>query len=64
MTTTFPKPPLGQQLATVHNAFTGVTASTFETGITQSVLANADLLVLLGRSDAFTTGEVDLVKTS
>ncbi len=59
----FPNPPLGEQLATVYNGFAGVTASTFDAGITQSVLNNADLLVVLGRSNAFTAGEVDLVKT-
>lgn len=59
---TFPNPPLGQQLASVYNGFAGVTATTFETGITEAVLANADLLVVLGRSNAFTATEIGLVR--
>jgi hypothetical protein len=59
---TFPNPPLGEQLATVYNGFTGVTATTFTTGITSGVLQDADLLVVLGRSNAFTTDEIGLVR--
>lgn len=62
VTTTFPNPPLGTQLANVYNGFAGVTATTFDTGVTQSILTNADLLVVLGRSNAFTATEVGLVK--
>lgn len=58
----FPNPPLGTQLATVYNGFPGITASTFSTGITAGVLTGADLLVVLGRSNAYTAAETSLVR--
>lgn len=61
--TSFPNPPLGTQLAGVYNGFSGVTATTFDGAITSGVLSNADLLVVLGRSDPFTTIETALVRS-
>lgn len=58
----FPNPPLGEQLAGVYNGFAGVTATTFDTDITAGALAGADLLVVLGRSNAFSATEIGLVR--
>lgn len=58
----FPNPPLGEQLAGVYNGIAGVTATTFDTGITAGALADADLLVVLGRSNAFSATEIGLVR--
>ena len=59
---TYPNPPLGEQLATVYNGMAGVTATNFDAGITATALNGADLLVVLGRSNAFTAAEATLVK--
>lgn len=59
----FPNPPLGTQLATVYNGFAGITATTFNGDINASVLTGADLLVVLGRSNAFSATETNLVRS-
>lgn len=59
---TYPNAPLGEQLAGAYNGFAGITATTFPGAITVDVLTDADLLVVLGRSNAFTVDETSLVK--
>jgi hypothetical protein len=60
--TSFPNPPLGTQLAGFYNGLPGIGASTFDGGITSGVLTGADLLVVLGRSNPFTSTETSLVR--
>ena len=59
--TTFPNPPLGQQVATAYTAL-GYTASTFTTPVNAAAVAGADLLVVLGRSNAFTSDETEVIR--
>ena len=58
----FPNPPLGEQLATAY-ASLGVAATNFPGAVTADVLAGADLLVVLGRSNVFTAEEAGLVRS-
>lgn len=57
----FPNPSIGEQVATAYTSL-GFNASTFTSSISDSVLAGQDLLVVLGRSDAFTTGETSAIR--
>lgn len=57
----FPNPPIGQQVATAYNTL-GFSASTFDGAITGGLLANQDLLVVLGRENAFTAGETTAIR--
>lgn len=59
--TTFPNPPLGQQVATAYQTL-GYTASTFDTPVNAAAVAGADLLVVLGRSNAFTADETGVIR--
>lgn len=58
---TYPNPPLGEQLAAVYGNI-GATTTLFDAGITAATLDGADLLIVLGRSNAFTADEATLVK--
>lgn len=57
----FPNPPLGNQVATAYNTL-GFSASVFESAITSSVVEGADLLIVLARSNAFTTDETSVIR--
>ena len=57
----YPNPPLGDQLASTYTSL-GYSASVFDTAVSASVLAGADLLVILARSNAFTAGETSAIR--
>ena len=57
---TYPNPPLGQQVASAYTTL-GYAASTFTT-LNEAAVAGADLLVVLGRSNAFTGAETEVIR--
>ena len=58
----FPNAPLGEQVASAYAAL-GYTATTFDGAIDAAAVAGADLLVVLGRDNAFSAAETDVIRS-